>query len=100
MSKFKLFTLIELLVVILILLILSSLIAPSFQKVMAHSKTLVCKKNLNMTFTAISIYSDDYAGILPGICKGSAPATYTDNYRRREDKQPASWNQILPFYLS
>jgi prepilin-type N-terminal cleavage/methylation domain-containing protein len=60
------FSLIELLIVVSILLILSSLLSPTFTKIMENAQTTECKVNLKGVFQAVMLYAADNNDFLPG----------------------------------
>lgn len=59
------FSLIELLVVISILLILISLIQPSFLSMINHSKRISCLTQLGSTHQTMVLYAEDFANLYP-----------------------------------
>jgi prepilin-type N-terminal cleavage/methylation domain-containing protein len=63
--KRKAFTLIELLVVISIIVLLVSIIMPSFSKVKKLSKRVICSTNLKAIGTGFILYMEEHPGYLP-----------------------------------
>ena len=61
------FTLTELLVSIAVLLVLISLLQPSFNQVMRQAHGVQCLTNLKSHGSAIAIYQDDYNGFYPAV---------------------------------
>ena len=61
------FTMIELLTVFSVLLILASLLQPSFSKMFNQAQTVECLSNLNKVSSALAMYIDDSDGLYPNI---------------------------------
>lgn len=61
------FTMIELLTVFSVLLILASLLQPSFSKMLNQAQTVECLGNLSKVSSALSMYIDDSNGLYPNI---------------------------------
>lgn len=61
------FTLIEPLVVIAITSILAAILLPTFMQAMEKARQVVCASNLRQLAMAISMYAEDYGGLLPYV---------------------------------
>lgn len=72
-SKFS-FTLIEMLIVVSILIILLSILTPSFKNALAKGQELVCTNNLRSIGTATFIYTDDYSSSFPWAVWNDIPS--------------------------
>ncbi len=83
------FTLIELLVVIAIIALLVSILLPSLQQAKNLAKAVVCKSNLRGIYTGLSLYTEDYSGLIMKI-------GYTVN--TTPGGQWPRWNQMLTRY--
>ncbi|MCF7855823.1 MAG: prepilin-type N-terminal cleavage/methylation domain-containing protein [Candidatus Pacebacteria bacterium] len=59
------FTLIELLVVIAIIAILSSLLLPALSRAREYARRIICGGQQRQIMAIITVYGDDYAGVLP-----------------------------------
>ena len=59
------FTLIELLVVIAIIALLISILLPSLQQAKEQAKTVICMSNCKGIWNAMSLYAEEWEGILP-----------------------------------
>lgn len=60
------FTLVELLTLIAIMCILAALLLPAMQRSLEHSRRTVCANNIQQIGIGISVYAEDYKGMLPG----------------------------------
>lgn len=60
------FTLIELLVVISIIMVLASLLFPTFAPAKSRGRMVSCMNNLHQLGLAMELYCQDYNGLLPG----------------------------------
>lgn len=73
------FTLIELLVVVAVIGILAGILLPALSKAREKANRTACTSNLKQIALAISLYTDDNEGSLPGPCFSGARASYDRN---------------------
>ncbi len=83
------FTLIELLVVIAIIAILAAILLPALQKARARGQATQCTGRLKQHGTALTMYANDFKGILPAADKN---ATATAQYPYVNDYV---WHELL-----
>lgn len=74
------FTLLELLVVVSIVMILASLLMPSLSSAMMLARSTACANNLRDLYHATAMYTDDNAGMLPGVTWNAQHITYLNTY--------------------
>src|SRR5262245_28545963 len=73
------FTLIELLVVVAVIGILASILLPALAAARQKATRTACLSNLKQIGIAITMYTDDNEGTLPGPCYSGARASYDRN---------------------
>ena len=99
MNKSKLyFSIIELLTVVLIILLLISLIVPTFSNIKRNAKTVLCKNQLKQLGVLINSYASDNGGYLPNANKTdkySLPPKFTNDLDLY-----ANWSGHLMPYLN
>lgn len=66
-AKKSLFSLIELLVVFAIMMVLISLLQPTFKKILQTAHILECQNNLKQHGHALAVYMEDYDGYYPQV---------------------------------
>lgn len=79
--KTQFFTVIELLIVVSILLVLGSLLSPTYTKVMENAQTTECKVKLKTVFQSILLYVGDNDDHLPGPSGERAGPHFYKNIR-------------------
>jgi prepilin-type N-terminal cleavage/methylation domain-containing protein/prepilin-type processing-associated H-X9-DG protein len=80
MRRHKGFTLVELLVVIGIILIIAAILLPAFAQAREKARQTVCASNLRQLGMAVSMYTMDYNGRLPGVTGGTPGAGVTGGW--------------------
>lgn len=76
MSRAGGFTLIEMLVVVAIIMILAAMIYPVYEVVTKRAETVHCGNNMSHLARAVSLYSEDYDGLLvPARMSYGSPGT-------------------------
>lgn len=68
------FTLVELLIVIGIIALLVAILLPALNQARASARTVACASNVRQVMTAITLYANDNAGLLPPLV--TDPTTY------------------------
>ncbi len=70
------FTLIELLVVISIIALLVSILLPALNQARDLARQLVCSTHLKSVYLGISLYANDYKGLIPNTLNKSVEQSY------------------------
>jgi prepilin-type N-terminal cleavage/methylation domain-containing protein/prepilin-type processing-associated H-X9-DG protein len=84
------FTMIELLVTIALIGFLAALIFGATQRVFARSRQAQATSNIRQWVVALTMYADDYRGLLPSIGQSGANIVMTNT---------AAWFNALPPYI-
>lgn len=89
------FSLIELMTVILVILLLMSLITPTFVKLKMNARTAICKNQLRQVGTLIGSYQSDNGGYFPNDSLADIPPTLIVG---GNNGLYANWNgHLLPY---
>jgi len=76
MKNTKAFSIIEMLTVVFIILLLMTLIAPSFTRLKMNARNTLCRSQLKQLHTLITSYSTDHDGRLPNDLITDIPPSY------------------------
>lgn len=99
-EKVRAFTMIELLVVVTILLVLGSLLSPTYTKVLENAQTTECKVNIKTVYQAILLYANDNDDFLPGPSGERAGPHYLKRIRYTKDGDLRRRNKRFASFVS
>lgn len=103
MKRYHLFSIIEMLTVTFIILLLMSLIAPSFSKLKMNARSSLCKNQLRQLGVLFNSYATDHDGLLPNDLKTDIPKSFEkvgSNTVTLNNELYSNWNGHLLPYLN
>lgn len=90
------FSIVELMTVVFIVLMLMSLLAPTFYNIKKNSRTAICKGQMRQIGVMITSYSSEYGGYLPNDNRSDIAQTISSN-----NQLYYGWNgHMLPYLNS
>lgn len=93
MKSNKAFSIIELMTVILVILLLMTLLIPTFSKLKMNARTAICKSQMRQMGVLLTSYMTDNGGYLPNDSAKDIPSTAICNNRLY-----SNWNgHLLPY---